>query len=600
MRADQREHVSARPGTAFVSAACATISLVVVVGCGAPDSTDRRDIRAGATPAHLETSPFSDVTDAVGLDFVNFNGMSGEKYFVEMMGSGGGFIEYDDDGDLDIYLVQGHPLPLTADAPHRHRLYRNDLEITPDGSRSVRFTDVTAAAGIDARGYGMGITTGDYDNDSWTDLYVYNWGSNQLWRNEGDGTFTDVTQRSGVDDPRWSTGAAFFDFDLDGWLDLVVVNYVSYSLETDQPCYAQSGRRDYCAPDPYPAEADRLFRNRGDGTFEDVTLRMGLAPAHGQAMAVVTADLNLDGWPDIYVTNDRMENYLWVNQEGRRFENQAALAGAAVNASGMPEASMGLVAADFDSDGDDDLFVTHLNRETNTYYVNEGDGLFEDRTRRSGLGLPSRLYTSFGIAPIDYDNDGRLDLFVASGEVQNLPDQAERGDPLPLRQKNQLYRNLGEGRFQEITPQDDPLFDLEEVSRGVAYGDVDGDGDSDILLYNNNGPARLLRNDVGQDNSWIGLRLIGANGGRDMLGARVEIVRRNEPRLWRRVHVAGSYCSAHDPRVLVGLGDADAVEAVRVHWPGGAVEEWPDLEIRRYHELVQGQGQGQRSLGEVP
>ncbi|NIM62450.1 MAG: hypothetical protein GTO30_12625, partial [Acidobacteria bacterium] len=559
-----------------------------LTGCGGPDASAPRESPGEATS--LSERPFIDVSAEVGLDFVNFNGMTGAKYFVEMMGSGGGFIDYDGDGDLDIYLVQGHPLPATPDSDHRDRLYRNDLEVRPDGSRTLRFTDVTAETGIVAPGYGMGITTGDYDNDGWVDLYVYNWGSNQLWHNEGDGTFADVTARSGTNDPAWSTGAAFVDFDLDGWLDLIVVNYVVYDLTTDQPCYAPTGRRDYCSPDPFPPAQDRLFRNRGDGTFEDVTLQMGFADARGKAMGVVATDFNLDGWPDIYVTNDRQENFLWMNQSGRRFTNEAVYAGAALNASGLPEASMGIVAADVDGDGDEDLFMTHLNRETNTLYVNIGDGRFEDRTRGSGLGLPSRPYTGFGIAPIDYDNDGWTDLFVANGEVQNLPEQAERDEPLPLRQKNQLFRNLGAGRFREVTPESDPLFALEEVSRGVAYGDVDNDGDADILLYNNNGPARLIRNQVGQSNPWLGLRLLGTQGRRDMLGARVEIVRPGAPTLVRRVNVAGSYCSAHDPRVLFGLDDATTIETVRVRWPGDAVETWKNLDLNRYHDLVQGQG----------
>ncbi len=574
--------------------AYAIFAIFLQLGCGPPDSSPPGESAQGT--AGTSERPFTDISDQVGIEFVNFNGMTGERHFVEMMGSGGGFIDYDGDGDLDLYLVQGHPLPATPSSDYRHRLYRNDLQVRPDGSRALRFTDVTEASGIEARGYGMGIATGDYNNDGRVDLYVYNWGSNQLWHNAGDGTFTDVTGRSGTDDPSWSTGATFVDFDLDGWLDLVVVNYVVYDLGTDQPCYAPSGRRDYCSPDPYLPAQDRLFRNRGDGTFEDVTLRMGFAAARGKAMGVVAADFNLDGWPDIYVTNDRQENFLWMNEAGRRFTNEAVFAGAAVNAAGLPEASMGVTAADFDGDGDEDLFKTHLNRETNTLYVNIGGGYFEDRTRGSGLGLPSRPYTGFGIAPFDYDNDGWLDLFIANGEVQNLPEQAERGDPLPLRQKNQLFRNLGSGRFQEVTPEGDPFFTLEEVSRGVAYGDVDNDGDSDILVYNNSGPARLIRNEVGHKRPWLGLRLLGTPGRRDMLGARVEIVRRGAPTLVRRVNVAGSYCSAHDPRILVGLGEGTEVEVIRVRWPGGTLETWRGLDLNRYHDLVQGQGKA----AEVP
>ncbi|MBI4512676.1 MAG: CRTAC1 family protein [Gemmatimonadetes bacterium] len=566
----------------------------VLLRCGSPDSA--RPPSSSSAPGESRGAPagrppFSDITADGGLDFVHTNGMSGRYYYVEMMGSGGALFDYDADGDLDVYAVQGHPLPRDASQPPpTDRLYRSDFVLGADGARHPRFTDVTEESGIDARGYGMGVATGDYDNDGWTDLYVTNWGPNQLWRNNGDGTFTDVTRETGTDDPRWSAGAAFLDFDLDGWLDLVLVNYVAYTLQTDRPCYNPSGLRDYCGPETYAPERDRLFRNRGDGTFEDVTLRMGLTAAYGRALGVIAADFNLDGWPDIYVANDGQENQLWINRGGRRFEDMAVLAGAAVNAAGLPEASMGVNAADFDGDGDEDIFLTHLNRETNTLYVNLGDALFEDRTDPSGLGLPSYPFTGFGVAPLDYDNDGWLDLLIANGEVRMILEQAQRGVPLPLRQTNQLFRNVGRGRFQEVTPRNDPVFDLAEVSRGIAYGDVDNDGDTDVLVFNNNGPARLLRNDVGQEKPWLGLRLVGTRARRDMLGARVALIRSGAPTLWRRVHSDGSYASAHDPRVLFGLGERAAYEAVRVYWPGRKAETWEGLELNRYHTLAEGHG----------
>lgn len=603
-------HVRKPKPSARVWGRLVMLSLVLPVvhsGCGKPDSEAR--LPASSSSAESTTAeavaapvgrPFIDVAGEVGLDFVHINGMSGQRYYVEMMGSGGALFDYDGDGDLDLYLSQGHPL----ERAHRNasrptavdRLYRNDLMIQRDGTRSLRFTDVTDQSGIRASGYGMGAATGDFNNDGWVDLYVINWGGNQLWRNDGDGTFTDVTDESGVDDPRWSTAASFVDFDLDGWLDLMVVNYNRYTLASERPCYAESGRRDYCGPDAYPIEQDRLFRNRGDGTFDDVTLSMGLTAAYGPALGVIAADFNLDGWPDLYVANDWHENQLWINQRGQRFEDRALLVGAAVNADGVAEASMGVNAEDFDADGDDDLFITHLHGETNTYYVNDGGELFHDRSRASGLAVPSLVYTGFGVAPLDYDNDGWLDLFIANGEVRTVPEQAERGEPLPLRQTNQLFRNLGRGRFQEVTPHDDELFDLAEVSRGVAYGDVDNDGDTDVLLLNNNGPARLLRNELGHERAWLGLRLVAnpaGRGERDMLGARVAVVRSGAPILWRRVHTDGSYGAAHDPRVLVGLGAKATYEVVRVYWPGGAVEIWEGLEVNRYHTLVEGGGRPQ-------
>ncbi len=541
-----------------------------------------------APPVAAQASPFADVSAAVGLDFNYVNGMSGQLYFVEMTGAGGALFDYDNDGDLDLYAVQGHPLGTDADssdlARYLDRLYRNDLVETG----TLHFTDVTEASRLRATGYGMGVTTGDVDNDGYTDLYVTNWGANQLWRNNGDGTFSDVTQPGVTDDPRWSTGASFLDFDRDGWLDLMVVNYDAYTLQNDHPCYAPSGRRDYCGPDAYAHEPDRLLRNRGDGTFEDVTLPMGLSDAFGPGLGVVAADFNGDGWPDLYVANDGKENQLWINQGGRRFENQAVMAGAAVNAAGKAEASMGVAAEDFDDDGDEDLFMTHLSTETNTFYANLGGGLFEDRSRATGLALPSKVFTGFGVAPLDYDNDGRLDLFVTNGEVKLIAEQAEAGLPLPLRQTNQLFRNLGQGRFEETTP-DDAVFARAQVGRGVAAGDLDNDGDTDVVVFNNEGPLRVLRNEVGQARRWVGLRLTGV-GGREMLGARVALLRGGEPVRWRRVHSDGSYASASDARVLFGLGDEPEAVGVRVYWPGGRVEQWNDVAAGRYHTLVEGQG----------
>ncbi|MFQ5570046.1 MAG: CRTAC1 family protein, partial [Rhodothermales bacterium] len=546
---------------------------------------------ASSLPSADTTPILRDISEEVGLDFVHFNGMSGRKYFVEMTGAGGAFFDYDNDGDLDLYLVQGHPIGeatgSSEQADYRDRLYRNDLIETG----SLHFTDVTDASRLQATGYGMGVATGDVNNDGLVDLYVTNWGGNQLWRNNGDGTFTDVTQPEVTNDVRWSTSAAFLDFDRDGWLDLMVVNYVAYSLDNEHPCYAtRSGRRDYCGPQSYEPEPDRLLRNRGDGTFEDVTLTMGMARAFGAGLGVVVADFNGDAWPDIYVANDGMENQLWINQQGQRFENQAVMSGTAVNMQGAPEASMGVVAADFDSDGDEDLFMTHLNGETNTFYANQGQGLFEDRSRSLGLGQASWPYTAFGTGAIDYDLDGWLDLFIANGEVRIIPAQADLGDPLPLKQPNQLFRNQGGGRFEEVEGWGGAHTDLAEVSRGTAFGDVDNDGDTDVLLFNNQGPARLLRNEVGQAASWIGLYLVD-EAGRDAVGARASLVRSDGTTLWRRSHTDGSYCAAHDPRVRFGLGEDSTYEQIRVIWPDGAEEVRTGLETGTYHTLQKGRSQ---------
>lgn len=570
------------------------IGLISLSGCRNKGEEGHTALPIGSSSAEATQPVLVDVTLEAGIEFVHDNGMSGKMYFVEMMGGGGAMFDYDNDGDLDLYMVQGHSLDPAGPSPNpsiqEDRLYRNDLESTPSGSPNLSFTDVTEATGLHGTGYGMGAAVGDYNNDGWLDLYVLNWGDNQLWRNNGDGTFTDVTKESGTNDPGWSSGASFLDFDLDGWFDLMIVNYVDYSLADDHPCFSStSGQQGYCHPSSYRSVPDRLLRNKGDGTFEDITLEARIATAYGPALGVTVADFNADGWPDIYVANDGHENQLWMNQEGQSFKNHAVISGTAVSALGAREGSMGVVAADFDSDGDEDLFITHLTGETNTLYMNYGPALFQDVTRVLGLGMNSLPYTGFGSVAIDYDNDGWLDLFVANGHIGVIEEQAQSGDPFPLKQTNQLFRNIGKGKFTMISSKADAVFQLAEVSRGTSVGDVDNDGDQDLLLFNNHGPARLLRNEVGHRQKWLGLRLVGADH-RDAFGTRVALVRSSDTTLWRRVHVDGSYCSAHDPRLLFGLGDSEEYQVIRVYWPGGAVEEWTELKIDRYHTLIQGTG----------
>jgi hypothetical protein len=498
--------------------------------------------------------PFVDAAAQTGLDFVHFNGMSGEMFFPEMMGQGGALFDYDGDGDLDAYFVQGAKLG-SGKAPEKPggRLYRND---------SLNFVDVTEASGIQALDYGMGAAAGDIDNDGWVDLYLTNYGANRMYRNNGDGTFTDVTERTGTGDPRWSVSASFFDLDRDGWLDLYVANYVDYSVEKNPRCFAASSRRDYCGPADFPPLPHTLYRNRGDGTFEEVSARAGIRQP-GPGLGVIAFDADRDGWTDIYVANDGAPSFLWMNQGNGTFREDALLAGAAVNRRGQPEAGMGVDAGDFDADGDEDVFITHLTGETNTLYVNDGTGMFEDRSTETGAAPGSLPFTSFGTSWIDYDADGWLDLFIASGAVRL---QESAGDPLA--QTDQLYRNVN-GRLAEVPG----VFKTPGVGRGAAFGDVDNDGDTDILVFYNNGPARLLLNRAADGRPWIGF------GG--LLGARLEILRSSGPALWRRPHTDGSYASASDPRVVVGLGDKP-LAAVRIHRPGGKVEEWRGLPTGRY------------------
>jgi hypothetical protein len=573
---------------------------VAVVGCGSASDAPAVPTEAETPPpdARSLSEPLIDVTAGIGLDFQHVNGMSGEFYFNEMVGGGAALFDYDNDGDLDLYLVQGHllgPDVAPGDAsfepglqgPLTDRLYRNDLG-PGGGESSLGFTDVTTESGIDARGYGMGVATGDIDNDGWVDLYVTNFGPNQLWRNNGDGTFADVTAASGTDDARWTVSSAFLDYDRDGWLDLFVGNYVNYSVANNVECFHNV--RTYCGPDGFVPVPDRLFRNRGDGTFEDTTAVSQIGTEYGPALGVVTADFDGNGWIDIYVANDLSENRSWMNQGDGTFVNTGLFNGSALNEVGEAEAGMGVDAGDFDGDGDEDLFVSHLVTQTNTVYVNDGTALFEDQSVRTGLGPPSLPYTGFGTAWFDYDNDGWLDVMVVNGAVDLLPRLVQQRDPYPLHQKNQLFHNLGGGRFEDMSDRAGAAFEPSEVSRGASFGDVDNDGDLDVVVTNNNGPARLLLNVVGNHNHWIGLRMVGASVSRDMLGTRVAVMRADRPAVWRRVRADGSYASANDPRVLVGLGSEPDVTAVRAVWPDGQVEEWTEVGVDQWTALRQGTG----------
>ena len=594
-----------------VGLATLLLALTLVAGCSGDRSVGDPSNESGETSsAPSPTGPaaaqgtddewFVDRARETGLDFIHFNGASGEFYFPEIMGPGVGMLDYDNDGDLDIYFVQGQMLgagktlgdalfpPPGARAP-KGRLYRNDLQESVDGKQTLAFTDVTDASGIVAGHYGMGVAAADVDNDGWVDLYLTNFGSNQLFHNNGDGTLTDVSETSGVDDTGWGVSASFFDYDRDGWLDLYVGNYANYTIEADTRCPGLTGGRDYCPPRVYRASPDRLYRNQGNGRFVDVTASALLGRQFGPALGVVTADFNGDGWVDIYVANDGEENQLWINRRDGTFVDVAVVSGAALSVDGAAEAGMGVDAGDFDSDGDEDLFITHLMNEGNNLYVNDGVGIFEDESARSGLGPSSLRYTGFGTAWFDFDNDGWLDVLAVNGTVTAVEGRA--GEPFPYDLQKLLFRNLGDGRFENVTDQAGAVFQLSEVGRGAAFGDVDNDGDVDVLVGNNAGAARLLINTVGSDNHWLGVRLVGENGSRDMLGARVGVTGDDGSVLWRRARADGSYASANDPRVLVGLGESAAVVQVQVRWPSGRLEEWSEVAIDRWMTLQEGSGQ---------
>jgi enediyne biosynthesis protein E4 len=454
-----------------------------------------------------------------------------------------------------------------------------------DGSPAVRFVDVTASSGLALTGYGLGAATGDFDNDGFVDLYLTDFGPNRLLRNGGDGTFADVTRARGTGDSRWTAAATFFDFDLDGWLDLFVGNYIDFSFANHQPCFRPSSALDYCGPMSYRPQPDALWRNRGDGSFEDATAAAGMVGPLGNTLGVIALDVDDDGRPDLAVANDAMENFLWHNVGNGMFSEEGLQRGIAVNQAGQREGSMGITAGDFDHDGDEDLFITHMATETNTLYVNQGDGVFLDRSLPAGLAAPSRAATAFGTSWIDYDNDGWQDLMAVNGEVKVIEALERAGDGFPLHQKNQLFRNLGDGTFREVSSAAGAAFEASEVSRGALFGDLDNDGDTDVVIANDNGPARVLINELGSVASWLGFRAVIGASPRTVSGTRLEVRGGDDGVLMRTIRSDGSYLSASDPRALFGLGARDVRREVRIDWPGGPHQLLRDLTPRRYLTL---------------
>ncbi|HVZ23567.1 MAG TPA: CRTAC1 family protein [Vicinamibacterales bacterium] len=588
------------PGPPWVRRALPLIAAALIAcGCSSPPAQPSASSRA-ASPDW-----FVDRAAQTGLDFVHVNGMSGRRYIAEILGAGVALLDYDNDGDLDVFFVQGQPLgsaaanpPPASTLPLQGRLYRNDLVVRADGTRTLHFTDVTAQSGIAARGYGMGVAAGDYDNDGCVDLYVTYLGTNQLFRNNCDGTFADVSAKSRTALEGWSVPASFFDYDRDGWLDLYVGRYLQWTPEREIRCVGPSGAPDYCTPRSYDPATGVLYHNNRDGTFTDVTRTAGLDGAHGPALGAVAADVDGDGWPDLFVANDSVEDQLWLNQRNGSFRNVGLEAGVALTAAGRAESSMGVDASDIDDDGDEDLFVAEQTGEGHNLFVNDGRGRFEDRSEVSGLGPKTLAFTGFGASWIDVDNDGVLELLVVNGTVQTIERLAQAHDPFPLHQAKQLLRRGPDGRFEDVTRLAGAALQVSDVSRGAAFGDIDNDGDMDVVIANNNGPARLLINEIGSRNHWVGVRLVGRAFTarradprvRDMLGARVEVTTGDNRHRWRRAHSDGSYASASDPRVLVGLGPSSAPVSVRVRWPDGRDESFASVPTDRYTTLMEGQG----------
>ena len=573
------------------SLSLAALSVALLCGCGDQVPADAQ-AGAGSTSAADADAIFEEVAREVGIDFVHDNGAGGAFHMAEISGSGVGVFDLENDGDLDIYFVQGGSLPgagASQDRSRRDRLYRNELT-----SGVLSFTDISDEAGDLGMGYGMGVATGDFDSDGFVDLFVTSLTGGQLLRNQGDGTFRDVTQDAGVEVEDWSVPAHFMDWNLDGHLDLYVGGYLQVGTRAAL-CKDVTGAQDYCGPQKFSPVADRWFLNRGDGSFESSDRFSDTQPAPALGVVAVHRDTLTPGEPGvlIYVTNDGVANHLWLRDGSGPWREEALPTGSAVNTLGQAEASMGVDAGDFDGDGDLDLFMTHLISETNTLFRNDGLGGFVDATNALRLGDASRLHTAFGVSWLDFDNDGWLDLFVANGAVRKLVELAAAGDPFPFHEVNQLFRNVNGQSFVDVSTSAGPALDLSEVSRGVAIGDLDNDGDSDVVISNNRGPARLLLNQSGERSRWLGVVVLERRLGGVLTlvpSAHVEALGDGRPVL-RRASTDGSYASSSDPRVLFGLAFAQTSEvSVRVSYPDGQSELFEDLELKEYHQLVRGEG----------
>jgi hypothetical protein len=535
-------------------------------------------------PSPSSTTPpegppwFEEIARSRGIDFVHRSGHQARYLLPEIMGGGAALFDMDGDGDLDVLLVQSGSMSAAPGTPSGHRLYRNDGRGT--------FEDATAGSGVDTvGGYGMGAATGDYDGDGDIDVYLTGLGANALLRNDGGGRFADVTHAAGVAGSGWSTSATFVDVDADGHLDVFVTRYIDWSPALERECYSLTGVVDYCAPRNYDAPtSDLLFRNNGNGTFSDVSRAAGLGAAVGNGLGVIADDVNGDGLMDVFVANDGTPNHLWVNQGGGRFVESALLSGVAIDQDGSPKAGMGVHMADLDEDGDNDLIVMNLDTESDSYFRNDGR-YFVDDTVAVGLRVASRRFTRFGVAFMDFDNDGRPDLYEASGRVGL---QSETFGPDPYAEPNLLFRGLASGRFEEIFPRGGTAAPLIANSRAAAFGDIDNDGGIDIVVANRDGPAHLLRNVAPDRGHWISFRAIDPRG-RDAIGATLTIAAGGRT-LRRDVRTGYSYLAANDPRVHVGLGDVGRVDGVTVRWPDGTRERFGPFDADRIVELAQGAG----------
>jgi len=552
-----------------ISSLTILMGLEIVVAAWADSSVSQLNIEGTSVPIH-----FVDVTEKAGIHFFHADGRSGRHYFVETLGSGVAFFDYDNDGWLDLYFVNGAELPgIKYDPPPTNVLYRNNRDGT--------FTDVTETAGVGDTGYGVGVCAGDYDNDEYLDLYVTNFGRNVLYRNNGDGTFTDVAQIAGVDDPRWSTGCSFADFDNDGDLDLYVSNYIDYSFETERVCFHR-GIRAYCDPGSYTGIANVLYRNNGDGTFTDVTKDAGVANPSGMGLGVVCGDYDNDGDLDIYIANDTTENKLYENNGDGTFTDATMIAGVGYSEDGRAESSMGADFGDYDNDGKLDIVVTNFQGEVYTLYHNDGDGFFSDVSYISKIADKTLLNLGWGTKFFDYDNDGWRDLFFANGHIHDTIEQFD--DFGAYEQMNQFFQNDGKGHFIEVS-HSVGLPD-KAVSHGVSFGDFDNDGDVDIVVSNSHDKPQLLRNDGGNQQNWLIVKLIGTRSNRNAIGARVQVVVGNLTMI-DEVRSGSGYVSQNDFRLHFGLGKAKLADRLEIRWPSGVIQRKENISVNQFLELLE-------------
>ena len=532
-----------------------------------------------ALPAFAQKITFRDITAQAGIRFTHNNGAFGKKYLPETMGPGCAFIDYDNDGYPDILLINGQDWPGHARASSTPKLYHNNRDGT--------FADATRKAGLAISIFGLGAAIGDYDNDGYDDIFISALGQSHLFHNNGNGTFTDVTKAAGLWGPNeFSTGAAWVDYDKDGKLDLVVANYVQWSIQADLFCTLDGTHKSYCTPESYKGASARLWHNQGGGKFADVTQKAGFYEPTSKSLGIAVLDYNNDGWPDILLANDTQPNKLYLNKRDGSFEEKAVAAGIAFSEDGVARAGMGVDAADYDRSGHVSLIITNFANQMLSLYHNEGNGLFVDEAPSSEVGRASLVTLGFGCFFFDYDNDGWQDIFVADGHIENEIERVQKR--VSYAEPPHLFRNLGAGKFEEVTQQSGHVFAAPKVARGAAYADIDDDGALDLLVMTNGGPAYLFHSE-GATNHSLRVKLEGTRSNRDGIGAIVRVTSGNDKQ-WKMVKSGSSYLSQSELVLTFGLGDKNSADQIEVQWPSGQVDKLSKVPAGQTIVVQEGKG----------